>query len=72
MAMIGKIKIRPLSKIEMKATPRLFINLTFKEKMHMVYYMQVVSSYMLVVSTKYRGFLGIFTLPENINLCCIN
>ena len=65
MAMIGKIKIRPLSKIEMKATPRLFISLTFKEKMQMVYYMQVVSSYMLVVSTKYRVFLGIFTLPEN-------
>ena len=56
MAMIGKIKIRSLSKMEMKKTSRLFISLTFKGNLQVVYYMQVFSSFMLVILTKYRDF----------------
>ena len=56
MAMIGKIKIRSLSKMEMKKTSRLFISLTFKGNLQVVYYMQVFSSYMPVILTKYRDF----------------
>lgn len=65
MAMIGKIKIRSLSKMEMKKTSRMFISLTLKGNLQVVYYMQVFSSYMPVILTKYRDFLYIFTPPEN-------